>query len=322
MIELLRSKGFELSDNAQLTSLSGGVSCDIFLVQDGTESFVVKQALAKLKVKQDWFADTNRNMYEQRYLQYINNILPEYAPKVIASFEHDNLFVMEYLGDDYSDWKKCLLNKEFNKQTAELIGKALGLIHQKSWQDPLAAEQFDSGENFKQLRISPYFETLVDIYPEHSQAILALCEKIQQNKYCLVHGDFSPKNILVKQGSIKIIDCEVAWFGDPSFDIAFMLHHLFIKYIHFENDAFLELSQLFFNAYKAALGDKLFDQIEIEHLEQTTLLLMIARIDSKSPVEYLTEDTRNKVRQKALTLFSKTISSYEELQEGIKTNEN
>ena len=199
MIELLKSKGFELSENTKVTSLSGGVSCDICLVEDGTENFVVKQALAKLKVKQDWFAETNRNMYEQRYLQYLNRILPKYAPKVIASFEHDNLFVMEYLGNNYRDWKKCLLNKEFNEQTAELIGDALGLIHKKSWNDPVIAQQFDSGENFKQLRIAPYFETLVEIYPEISADILNLCEKIQQKKQCLVHGDFSPKNILVRK---------------------------------------------------------------------------------------------------------------------------
>jgi 5-methylthioribose kinase len=318
MIELLKSKGFELSDNVQLTSLSGGVSCDICLVQDGTESFVVKQALAKLKVKQDWFADTNRNMYEQRYLKYINDIVPAYAPKVIASFENDNLFVMEYLGNDYSDWKQCLLKEEFDDNAAKLIGHALGLIHKNSWHDPLAAEQFDSSENFKQLRISPYFETLVDIYPEHSSAIKTLCEKILHNKHCLVHGDFSPKNILVKQGNIKIIDCEVAWYGDPSFDIAFMLHHLFIKHIHFNNDALLALSETFFNAYKTSLGDELFEKISFEHLAQTTLLLMIARIDSKSPVEYLTEETRCKVRNIALTLFNKKITSYDELEKGIK----
>lgn len=322
MIELLKSKGFELSDNTKITSLSGGVSCDICLIQDGSKSFVVKQALAKLKVKQDWFADTNRNMYEQLYLQYLNKILPEYAPKVIASFEHDNLFVMEYLGDDYNDWKHCLLNKEFDHQSAELIGQALGLIHQKSWHDPLVEKQFDSSKNFKQLRISPYFETLVNIYPEHSQEILTLCEKILQNKHSLIHGDFSPKNILVKKGHIKIIDCEVAWYGDPSFDIAFMLHHLFIKYIHFNDESFLALSETFFNAYKASLGIDLINQISIEHLAKTTLLLMLARIDSKSPVEYLSEKSRSNVRDIALTLFNKKITSYKELQEGLKNNEN
>lgn len=198
---------------------------------------------------------------------------------------------------------------------------ALGLIHQKSWQDAQVAKQFDSGGNFKQLRIEPYFESLVDIYPEISTEILQLCEKIQQNKQCLVHGDFSPKNILVKQGHIKIIDCEVAWYGDPSFDIAFILHHLFIKHLHFKDDALLELSERFFNAYKTALGDELFKQISIAHVAKTTALLMIARIDGKSPVEYLTPETRNKVRQTALTLFNKKITSYDELAKGIKNNE-
>lgn len=321
MIELLKSKGFELSDNTTITSLSGGVSCDIALVQDGSKSYVVKQALAKLKVKQDWFADTNRNMYEQRYLKYLNTILPDYAPKVLASFENENLFVMEYLGDQYRDWKQDLLQRKFDLQTAELIGKALGLIHKHSWLDPAVAEQFNSDENFQQLRLSPYFMTLVDIYPEHSKAILALCNQIQQNKLCLVHGDFSPKNILVKPGDIKIIDCEVAWFGDPAFDIAFMLHHLFIKYFHFNQTALLDLSNEFLDAYKVALGTELFNQISFAHIVKITALLMIARVDGKSPVEYLSEIDSQRIKAKALTIFTKQITTYTDLQEEIK-NEN
>ncbi|MCI2283886.1 phosphotransferase [Colwellia sp. MSW7] len=321
MIELLKSKGFELSENTTLTSLSGGVSCDIALVRDGSHSYVVKQALAKLKVKQDWFADTNRNMYEQRYLKYLNKILPDYAPKVLASFENENLFVMEYLGDQYCDWKQDLMQSKFDIHTAELIGKALGLIHKKSWLDPVVATLFDSDENFNQLRLSPYFMTLVDIYPEHSQAILALCKQIQQNKYCLVHGDFSPKNILVKQGDIKIIDCEVAWYGDPAFDIAFMLHHLLIKFFHFKQTALLDLSYAFITAYKSALGEELFSEIAFAHIIKITALLMIARIDGKSPVEYLSEIDRQHVRAKALALFTKQITTYTDLQEEIK-NEN
>ena len=321
MIELLKSKGFELSDNTTLTSLSGGVSCDIGLVQDGSQSYVVKQALAKLKVKQDWFADTNRNMYEQRYLKYLNTILPDYAPKVLASFENENLFVMEYLGDQYCDWKQDLMQEKFDIKAAELIGKALGLIHKHSWLDPIVAQQFDSDENFNQLRLSPYFMTLVDIYPEHSTAILALCKQIQQNKYCLVHGDFSPKNILVKQGDIKIIDCEVAWFGDPAFDIAFMLHHLLIKFFHFKKMDLLALSSAFLQAYQTALGDELFNKIAIEHVVKITSLLMIARIDGKSPVEYLSDADRQIVRTKSLALFTKNITNYTDLQKEIK-NEN
>ena len=322
MIELLKSKGFELSENTQLTSLTGGVSCDIFLVQDGENSFVVKQALAKLKVKQDWFADTNRNMYEQRYLKYINHYLPEFAPKVIASYEHDNLFVMEYLGDQHSDWKQCLLKNEFDQSTAQLIGHALGLIHKKSWLDPYAKEQFDSDVNFSQLRLAPYFETLTTSYPEHEQNILRLCEQILQQKTCLVHGDFSPKNILVKQDDIKIIDCEVAWFGDPAFDIAFLLHHLFLKYFHMKNTELLVLAKIFYNAYSTTLGKEYLQQISFGHIAKITSLLMLARIDGKSPVEYLTNETQNIVRTKALALFSKNFTSYEELQKEIETNEN
>ncbi|WP_440875996.1 phosphotransferase family protein [Thalassotalea sp. PLHSN55] len=322
MIELLKAKGFELSKNTQLTSLTGGVSCDIFLVQDGENCFVVKQALAKLKVKQDWFADTNRNMYEQRYLQYLNTILPQCAPKVIAAFEHDNLFVMEYLGNQHQDWKKRLLQKEFCSQTAHLIGYALGVIHQKSWLDPIAKDQFDSDDNFKELRLAPYFETLADSYPEQRPAISALCQKIAGRKLCLVHGDFSPKNILVKKGDVKIIDCEVAWFGDPAFDVAFMLHHLFLKYFHFNDPALLKLSRTFINAYQSALTPVYLTDVPFDHIANITALLMLARIDGKSPVEYLSQQEKKQVRKFALTLFAQKITTYHELEKEIQQHEN
>ncbi len=52
----LAEDGLINAATAELISLTGGVSCDVVLVRDGERSFVAKRALAKLRVKDDWFA--------------------------------------------------------------------------------------------------------------------------------------------------------------------------------------------------------------------------------------------------------------------------
>ena len=50
-----------------------------------------------------------------------------------------------------------------------------------------------------------------------------------RTKRALVHGDVSPKNILVGPRGPVFLDAECAWYGDPAFDLAFCLNHLLLK---------------------------------------------------------------------------------------------
>ncbi|RKF13704.1 aminoglycoside phosphotransferase family protein [Alginatibacterium sediminis] len=308
MLDLLKEKGFQLANDVQLTPLTGGVSCDIHLVESGADTFVVKRALAKLKVKQDWYANTNRNCYEQRYLQYVGEHLPEIVPKVIAAYEHDNFFVMEFLSGDFRDWKKWLLERQVDNKIAALIGKSLAQIHALSWDDPKARALFDSDVNFHELRLSPYFEAMFERHPQLKLVLKDLCDSIAKNKQCLVHGDFSPKNILVDGQQIKIVDCEVAWYGDPAFDIAFMLHHLLLKSYAFKDASFIEAARVFYQSYVDQLGQKKLATISPSHLCLITQMLMLARIDGKSPVEYLDPQSTNLLRQNILQMLSEKVS--------------
>lgn len=121
---------------------------------------------------------------------------------------------------------------------------------------------------------------------------------------------------------IKIVDCEVAWFGDPVFDIGFMLHHLLLKSLHFNNPAYLELANRFMLGYRQSLGGELYNHIDEHHLCETTLMLMLARIDGKSPVEYLNEVEKVTIRNQIIQLLQRDLSTYESLLEGVTSNEN
>lgn len=322
IIDLLKQQGVVKEDRATATPLTGGVSCEIFLVEDGEKKYVAKRALAKLNVKEDWYANTSRNIYEQRYLKYVGEKFPIWVPDILQSFEDQNLFIMEFFPERFKDWKKALIKREINPAVAQEIGLALGSIHKMSWGDSEAKKWFDSDQNFHELRVSPYFEFMRGIHPELKERIDRLSSKLMTNKQCLVHGDFSPKNILVSGTEIKIVDCEVAWYGDPVFDIGFMLHHLFIKSIHFNNPGYLGLANSFMLGYRNSLGEDLYTQIEQSHVCEMTLMLMLARIDGKSPVEYLSGEEKEQIREQVKTLLQKEFTTYSSLLEGVRGNEN
>lgn len=317
VLELLKKRQLLTTDDATLTPLTGGVSCEIYLVEDGDRRFVVKRALSKLKVKQDWFANTNRNRYEQQYLSYVGALFPQWVPKVLAAFPKDEFFTMEFLPGEYRDWKKRLLAGERKVETAATIGKALGAIHRVSWHDLNAMRQFDSDENFEDLRLSPYFVSLVPLYPQLRPQIEQMCQRIRSNKHCLVHGDFSPKNILVAEQDIKIVDCEVAWFGDPCFDIAFALHHLLLKRCHLGDSSLTDMAVAFYDSYRQELGESPLTAIDEQHLMEVTLFMMLARLDGKSPVEYLSDTEKTEIRERVMIALANVPNSLDALIQGV-----
>ncbi|MCB1124794.1 MAG: phosphotransferase, partial [Verrucomicrobiae bacterium] len=218
------------TESPLLKPLSGGVSSDIYLVQDGYRKFVVKQALEKLKVEADWFADTSRNEAERKYIEYVGRISPESVPRVI--FAGDGYFAMEYLGEGFVNWKQAMLAGRFEVDWAAKAGKLLGDIHRTSQGDSKLAAEFSNMESFWQLRIDPYLVTTGSKHPDLKKRFEEEAERLRTEASALVHGDFSPKNILVSQDRLVLLDCEVACYADPAFDLAFLFTHLFLKVLY------------------------------------------------------------------------------------------
>ncbi|MEM3906702.1 MAG: phosphotransferase, partial [Nitrososphaerota archaeon] len=178
-------------------------------------------------------------------------------------------------------------------------GEIIGEIHRNSWNDNLLLKQFDSTDLFVQLRIDPYLHTTGNKYPEFRDLFYNEGISLTRNRRCLVHGDYSPKNLMVNGGRMVMIDSEVAWYGDPTFDVAFLLNHLFLKSIYNHNLAsnYIELAYAFVGSYTETLGESRVSEI-LPRLGRLLLMLMIARVDGKSPVEYLKrEDKKEAIRQ-------------------------
>lgn len=294
-LELLRQEGLVHSQNARMTPLSGGVSSEIFLVEDNNERFVVKRALPKLKVQSEWFADVARNRHEWEFIRYVAQFLPATVPALRHCSATGNYFAMEHLNGSFLNWKQLLLTGQANPEHANRAGTLLAQIHWHSAGDAAARQLFSTTPNFFQLRIEPYLLATGAKHPDLRPLFESEAARLVATRECLVHGDFSPKNILINSERMVLLDCEVAWYGDPAFDLAFLLNHFFLKgLLHAPRDVGMAaMITTFWSAYQAARPSS-----EMEaRVGRLVLMLMLARVDGKSPVEYLDSSRQQFVRE-------------------------
>ena len=293
--QLLLRDGQIKNPDAEITPLTGGVSSEIYRVSDGNHVFAVKRALKKLKVADDWYADLSRNASEVEYLRCVQQIVPGAVPEVEFASAADGYFAMEFLGEGFSNWKTLLLEGICVPAHAQMAAHVLAQIHGATWENPKIKTRFETTSNFHQLRLEPYLLTTGRRNEDLESYFVEEAARIAATRRCLVHGDYSPKNMLLAGDRLVILDCEVAWFGDPVFDVAFLLNHFFLKSAHGieRRRDYLQLVPAFVHTYQAELGPERAALV-MAHLPRLLLMLMLARVDGKSPVEYLRENESKK----------------------------
>lgn len=306
---MVRAAGLDASGPITAEPLTGGVSSDIVLVTlaDGTE-LAAKRALAQLRTASEWRASTERNHNEAEWLRHAGAIVPGAAPRVLAEDRATGTVLLEYLPpEQFSVWKADLLAGEISVPVAQAVADTIGRIHAATFGKADVAQTFATDALFDDMRLDPYLRTTAGRHPNLSARILAVLEDTAANRLALVHGDLSPKNILVRKatGAPVILDAECAWFGDPAFDAGFCLNHLVLKAMHMPAHAdVLRASALAF--MKTWLSH--FDAGVAAVLEQRTAALlpclMLARVDGKSPLEYLSPEGQAAVRRVSLPLIA------------------
>ena len=304
----LRRMGLAKEDERiSATQLAGGVSSDITLVQVGGRRFCVKRALARLKVVALWEAPVGRNAAEAAWMRTVARWLPHAVPQVLAEDPGAGLFAMEYLSPEtFPVWKAQLLEGYVDLEFASAVGRALARIHARSAAEPDLRKTFAHDATFEAIRIDPYLRATARAHPALAARLVALADRTGASRRALVHGDVSPKNILAGPKGPVFLDAECAWFGDPAFDLAFCLNHLLLKgaRVGSDRDAFLSAFGALADAY--ASGVEWEDPRENEARAASLLpALFLARIDGKSPVEYLAhERERDAVRKCAAPLIA------------------
>ncbi len=128
-------------------------------------------------------------------------------------------------------WKTQLFRGEHDPAIAAEAAAMLGSIITNSWRNAEAEKLFGDQTVFDQLRLDPSYRFTASRRPDAAPYIHRLIERSAARRVSLVHGDWSPKNLLVTDGQLWAIDWEVIHYGDPSFDAGFQLNHLLMKSI-------------------------------------------------------------------------------------------
>jgi aminoglycoside phosphotransferase (APT) family kinase protein len=308
----LRAEGLASAAEPPMEPLAGGVSSDIWRVDLPSGAICVKRALPQLKTAQEWKAPIERNAYEWAWIETVSTFLPAAVPKLVAHDTAAGMFAMEYLDPaTHPLWKAQLRDGLADEGTARTVGERLVAIHAHTAGDPQVRARFQTDAFFHALRVEPYLLATAARHPDLKDALERLARTTAGTHLCLVHGDVSPKNILVGPGGPVFLDAECAWYGDPAFDLAFCLNHLLLKCLWrpVSAPAFFACFDALTRSYVQDVTWEPRDAIE----RRTARLLpglFLARVDGKSPVEYLTRDEdRERVRRVGRSLLATPVDT-------------
>jgi aminoglycoside phosphotransferase (APT) family kinase protein len=293
------------------TPLTGGVASDIWRIDAPGRHFVVKRALARLRVAAEWRAPVERNAFEVDWLAEAGRLVPGVAPRILGHDLASGLFAMEWLApESHPVWKSELREGRTDPRFAAEVGRRLATIHAGTAGRAEIARRFATDHIFGPIRVEPYIEVLATVHPQHAEAFRTLARTTLATKHALVHGDVSPKNILCGPMGPLILDAECAWYGDPAFDLAFCLNHLLLKCAW--NRAAVPGFSSCFEALAATYLRGVTWEAPAELAARAAALLpvlFLARVDGKSRVEYLTDPRDQElVRRTALPLITRPVA--------------
>ena len=296
--------------------LAGGVSSDIWRVDTARGPLCAKRALATLRVAAEWHAPIARNAYEARWMAVADEAVPGSAPRLLGQHAALGVLAMEWLPPGtHALWKHELRDGRVDLGFARAVGTSLARIQaHAAARAATLASCFDSDAIFFDIRLEPYLSATARCHPDLAAELAQLVETTRTTRLSLVHGDVSPKNILVGPRGPVFLDAECAWWGDPAFDLAFCLNHLLLKCLWTPSatSRFLAAFDALAEAHLAGV-----DWEPREALEQRTSALLpgllLARVDGKSPVEYLGEGDRGRVRRVGRALLRRPVERLDEV---------
>lgn len=309
LIDYLRDTGRlspAIAARSSAEVLSGGVSNVVMRVSvpDG-DDFVVKQSRAQLRTQAAWFSQPERIWRERDVLDVLQRVTPPgLVPQLLFEDRNNFLFAMEAIPREHIVWKSSLLNGDADISIGRRLGETLATIHASTANDLDLRERLGDRTIFDELRLDPFYRFVAERQPELRPALERLIGETLATATCLVLGDFSPKNILLvpsdsssngERPRLVLVDFETGHFGDPAFDLGFFLSHLLLKTIKHARraDLYFDMVREFWLAYRGIGLQAAREQHIVLHLAAC----MLARVDGKSTVDYLTSEAQSFVRE-------------------------
>ncbi|MBL9128412.1 MAG: phosphotransferase [Verrucomicrobiales bacterium] len=311
LLEWLRRSGrIASSESPQVRVLAGGVSNRTVLVSRARgDSWVLKQALDQLRVAAPWFCSPERIHREALGMRWLSTLAPPNAVPALVFEDRENfVLAMRAVPEPHENWKTLLLEGRVDPEHVRQFGQILGSIHRRSRQVAHRLEiVFADPRFFEALRVDPFYRHAAERHPEAKPFLDALVAETRAERSALVHGDYSPKNILVHQGQLVLLDHEVVHWGDPMFDVGFALAHFLCK-AHRAPDrreAFAGAAVLFWEHYAFAACDCFAHATCQARAVRHGLACLLARVSGKSPVDYLGPVQKERQRRICLGMVSR-----------------
>lgn len=317
LIEYLRTRELVGRDEPlRVEILKGGVSNRVVRVHRSTgESWVVKQALPKLRVAVDWYSSPDRIRREGLALRWLK-ALDVPVPELRFEDADNYLLAMDAVPEPNENWKQVLLSGRVDRAHVRSFSQMLIAIHANSFRRRAQLQaMFGDSTYFESLRIEPYYSYTALQVPQATTFITRVIEVTRANQVCLVHGDYSPKNVLVHAGELILLDHEVAHWGDPAFDLGFAMTHLLSKANHMvaKRAEFQCAATLFWDTYtQGVAGEPWVNGLELRSVE-STLACLLARVAGRSPLEYLGQDARTRQMAAVVQMMSTPPATVEQL---------
>ena len=288
---------FREAGSLEVVELAGGVSGVVFAARGEEKHVVFKQALERFRVEDEWLVPPQRALDEAAALELMSTLAPGAVPRLLDVDPDRFALVMEEAPAGWRSWKSHLLEGHADTAVAARLGELLGMLHERTTEVELG-----SAASFDAQRVDPYLRTTARRHPDLAPRIAAYTERLLETHACVVHGDYSPKNVLVGEGGpssgLWVIDWEIVHRGDPAFDVAFLLNHLLLKTIH------RPAAAADYEACGAAFLDAYGPQLDTAYVLGLVGCLMLARVDGKSPAEYLTQAERERARSAGAGLLT------------------
>ncbi|MDO9370234.1 MAG: aminoglycoside phosphotransferase family protein [Sphingopyxis sp.] len=298
----LRGAGLIGAGDVALDPLTGGVSCDVWKVETPSGPIVVKRPLPQLRVAAEWLAPVERGISEVRWLRRARGVDVRLAPEVLAELRTGYAFAMRFL-PGCPVWKDELMAGRIDVAFAGQVGQGIAAVHAATAYSETDRADFPNDEMFRALRVDPFLLHVAEHDAELAPTLRALAEDLLSRKIALVHGDVSPKNILVSTDGPVFLDAECAVYGDPAFDLAFCTTHLLLKAVWSGDARLNEAAAALVRSYRSGIDWEEAGGLLLR-AGKLTAALLLARVEGKSPAPYLTDAQHKKtVREQARALI-------------------